>query len=307
MLDSKYLSISLSQMYIFIVAARYENFRRAAEELHLTQATVSRNIASIEEQLGIVLFVRYRKSVRLTEAGKVLMASFRKILKQADSSIEKAYDIQQVLAQKIRIGDYDTTNMDDYLFPIIKSFEADYPGVELNIARKHPLDVIEGLFSDEFDIIFTTVVASEYIIQEGLVCEEILPLEPKIIIGKEHPLFNKTDLVYQDFLNDPIIMLNNSGYEPYTKSAKKILQHYGFNLGKLKLVADAYSMAIELRRGNNIALMDSLYNPGGTGEIRYVDLPDCPEHFGLGISYSPENTNIHLHNFVKCCKKQFQT
>lgn len=75
---------SLIQLGVFEAAARYGNFTRAAEELDITQGAVSRQIAQLEEFLGITLFERVRRRVIVTEAGKDYAAKISDVLKQAE-------------------------------------------------------------------------------------------------------------------------------------------------------------------------------------------------------------------------------
>ena len=66
------IPITLQQINVFLTAAKYGNFTKASEELHMSQSSVSRNIVFIEDALGIILFVRFKKRVRLTSAGEYL-------------------------------------------------------------------------------------------------------------------------------------------------------------------------------------------------------------------------------------------
>lgn len=79
---------ALNSLYMFDAAARYENFRLAAEELHLTQGAVAQQVRKLESELGVKLFRRLARGLELTEAGSVYHASIR----QALSIIAKATD-----------------------------------------------------------------------------------------------------------------------------------------------------------------------------------------------------------------------
>lgn len=72
--------ITFGQIEIFLTAAKYENFTKTAEVLYMTQASVSRNILSMENALGLVLFIRYRHRVSLTNAGKSLAEELQQIM-----------------------------------------------------------------------------------------------------------------------------------------------------------------------------------------------------------------------------------
>ncbi|MBR2554566.1 MAG: LysR family transcriptional regulator [Aeriscardovia sp.] len=305
MIDSRNTTLSLFQINVFIVAARRENFRQTADELHMTQAAVSRNIASMENALGIVLFVRHKKQVRLTEAGRYLAKQFEQHLDRIDISVAKAFDIQKCNYQILRIGDYDTTPADEYLLPICDSFQEKHPDLEIIISRLHPLDVIKKLADGEFDLIFTTNIAAELLKSLHLRYETILDLVPKIVISSRHSKYAKKDLSYRDLLDNTILILDGGEYSEYNNRVYQLLQEYKFNKSKIKLVKDPYSMSTELLRNDCIALMDDLYAPGSRSGMRYINLPDCPVAFGLAIAYSPGNDNPYIRSFISHSKKLF--
>ena len=65
--------MELRQLRYFVAVARFQSFSRAAEHLHVAQSAVSRQVQSLEEELGVVLIARGNKQVRLTEAGTLLL------------------------------------------------------------------------------------------------------------------------------------------------------------------------------------------------------------------------------------------
>lgn len=80
---------SLSELIAFELAARHGSFTRAAEDLNLTQGAVSRQIAALEDTLGLALFERVRRSVRLTDAGRMYLVDVERILGQLADATER--------------------------------------------------------------------------------------------------------------------------------------------------------------------------------------------------------------------------
>ena len=79
----------IADLLAFEAAARHTSISRAAEELHLTQSAVSRQIRQLEEQLGTALFHRVRQRVVLTDAGRVYAADVQAVLQQLSASTQK--------------------------------------------------------------------------------------------------------------------------------------------------------------------------------------------------------------------------
>ncbi len=79
----------IADLLAFEAAARHTSISRAAEELHLTQSAVSRQIRQLEEQLGTALFHRVRQRVVLTDAGRIYAADVQAVLQQLSASTQK--------------------------------------------------------------------------------------------------------------------------------------------------------------------------------------------------------------------------
>ncbi len=122
---------SFSAMCAFEAAARHLSFRRAAEELNLTQSAISHQVKSLEAQLGVRLFLRQARRIRLSEAGKTYLADISGLLDQMaaatgrirGSSIAGPLHVQCLPAFASR-----------WLLPRLNDFNARHPDIELHIS-----------------------------------------------------------------------------------------------------------------------------------------------------------------------------
>lgn len=151
---SRLWGITFQQIEVFLTAAKYENFTKAAEVLYMTQASVSRNILNMELTLGLVLFIRHKRHVTLTNAGKSLVTSLQQVMLQSEIALDNAFLQQQNQMQNLIIGDVNWTSMDSYLLPISTEFEKIYPNVEFIIKRDTPAVVYENMLAGEYDAAF---------------------------------------------------------------------------------------------------------------------------------------------------------
>ena len=88
----------------FLTIAREENITRAAEQLHITQPTLSRQIMQLEEELGVRLFQRNRVNVVLTEEGRLLRRRAQEILELADKAEQEIIQNRETVAGEIGIS-----------------------------------------------------------------------------------------------------------------------------------------------------------------------------------------------------------
>ncbi|MDN7673360.1 LysR substrate-binding domain-containing protein [Burkholderia oklahomensis] len=134
----------LASLLPFEAAARLGSFSRAADELHLTQAAVSRQIRALEESLGVSLFQRRNRAVFLTEAGRefsvTLSNALRSVAVSADRLRGAAGENEVVLLCQLCEAFH-------WLMPRLSSFHQRYPDIELKLATTtKPLTEFDGYF-----------------------------------------------------------------------------------------------------------------------------------------------------------------
>lgn len=152
--------MELRVLNYFLAIAREESFTKAANMLHVTQPTLSRQIADLEQELGVKLFVRSNHNIILTEDGMVLKRRAQEILSLADKTKRDFMQKDEALSGTISIGSGEFRST-EYLAKIIAGFRKKYPNVKYEIysGNAHNIrDYIErgfldiGLMSEPVDI-----------------------------------------------------------------------------------------------------------------------------------------------------------
>ena len=302
-MEIKYSSLTLQQINIFLTAAKYGNFTKASEELHMSQSSVSRNIVLMEESLGIILFVRVKKRVRLTEAGEYLKKALVKPYAQLENVFNHALELQANSYKTLKVCDVDTTSPDHYLFPVTELFENENPEADLSIARKDPVSVIDDLSAGKYDMAFHPSVYSDAITQSGLEYQKFIDLKPCLIISRRHSLYKKPDLSYHDLIDNPVVAVSGGKYSMYNDYVKRIMKLIGMEENPIKVVDNPFTVSTELSRKDYVAILDEYYSPLGKEAVRYVEITDIPSFFGFVIAYSPESNNPYIYRFIRCCKQ----
>lgn len=131
---------TLHQLKVFETAARYKSFTRAAEELFLTQPTVSIQIKQLSKTVGFPLFERLGKQLYLTNVGEELFATCQGIFEQLDQFEMMVTDLQGMTQGKLRLATVTTCK---YFVPrLLGSFCEQYPGIDisLKITNHHQLE-----------------------------------------------------------------------------------------------------------------------------------------------------------------------
>lgn len=147
------MSFDLHQLKTFCVVAEEENIARASVRLYLSAPAVSGHIKALEDELGVALFSRSSRGMRLTEAGHALWEDAEALLKQASALRRKASSLSEELSGVLRIG---INNPPDSLHvpELIANLGARFPSLRFESVFGSSQYVINGLRQDEFDIGF---------------------------------------------------------------------------------------------------------------------------------------------------------
>ncbi len=182
--------MELWQLRTFCEIADTLNFTKASERLNLTQSAVSHQIKALEDELGVKLFLRGKRGVKLTDAGRSAVESSRKILDEAESMRQQVAGREQALAGSVRVAA--ATQALVYLFaPLFEDFMDSHDSVELvfrTTANTEQTigDVLEGLVDVGF--------ASMAVYSPTLETIELFSDELMLVVGKKHGLAAKKEV-----------------------------------------------------------------------------------------------------------------
>ncbi|MFE6055843.1 transcriptional regulator CynR [Kitasatospora sp. NPDC056446] len=141
----------LRHLRYLLAVADHGNFTRAAEDLHISQPTLSQQIRQLEKTLGVQLLDRTGRTVRLTDAGAVYTDHARRALRDLAAAERAVHDVQDLTRGRLRLAV--TPTFTAYLVgPLAAELHSRHPGIALTV-RETSQDRIEaGLLTDEFDL-----------------------------------------------------------------------------------------------------------------------------------------------------------
>lgn len=293
--------ITFRQVEIFLAAAKHENFTRAADDLHMTQASVSRNISGIEHELGLLLFVRHKRRVRLTQAGKSLVKEWASLSKMIEKSVEDAFVQQENQFRRLVICDNNMPNSEIYLIPLVEKFEEENPDVRLIVERENLLDEMKNLVDRKYDAIFISSVYARTLKKLGVEYVQIMELNPCLVLSKKHELYFDKEIEIEKLSRSPVIMLDDT-YSDYRDFVIKVSKEIGYDFSSVTHVTNDQTIALEIHRGTSVAILDRTFTPNDSQDLRYLELDRCKTKSGILVAYLPDNTNPYLSEFVSLCK-----
>ncbi|WP_167046111.1 LysR substrate-binding domain-containing protein [Salinibacterium sp. ZJ454] len=147
--------MNLEQLQSFVEVARLGNFTRAAEQLHLAQPSLSRQIASLEQDLGAELFHRSRGGSTLTIAGESLLPLARRMLADAESVRRELAELAGLQRGRVRLGATPTLCI-SLVAEVLSAFHAAHPAIELHLSEQGSRRLLDELAGGELDLALIT-------------------------------------------------------------------------------------------------------------------------------------------------------
>ena len=192
--------MELRTMRYFLAVAREENMTRAAELLHITQPTLSKQLKALEDELGKKLFTRHSFSIQLTEEGILLRKRAEDLVKMADKITAEFLTLDDVLGGDVYFGLAESYQI-RYLAAVIRKFKETYPGLHYHITSGDTEQVTEKL---DKGIIDFAVLA-----QEPNTAKYHYLIFPKadlwgVVMPKSCPLAEKTAICADDLIGLPL-------------------------------------------------------------------------------------------------------
>ncbi len=190
---------TLRQLEVFETIARLGSFTRAAEELFVTQPTVSMQIKKLTDAIGLPLFEQIGKKMYLTEAGRELHQACHGIFEHLSQFEMIAADMKGLKAGKLRLGVVTTA---EYFAPrLLGMFCQQYPEIEVSLEvsnRKHILDRLANNMDDLY--ILDLPPENEEIIVQGFMQNPLV-----VLASLNHPLAKKKKITLERIAEEPFI------------------------------------------------------------------------------------------------------
>lgn len=198
--------MELRQLEAFVTVARRASFTRAAEELHLTQPAVTRQIAALESELGVLLFDRLGKSIQLTGAGETLLGYAEHIQRLTDEAHEALSELAAGRAGRIAIGAAST--LATYVLPpLLTRFRQAYPGIELSLRTGLSARVRELVLSGVVDIGLVTSEGEPTRTEGALLSESLGVYETVLAVPPGHALAGRSRVTVDELAGESLLAM----------------------------------------------------------------------------------------------------
>ena len=261
---------TLHQLKVFETAARHGSFTRAAEELFLTQPTVSMQIKQLAKTVGLPLFEQVGKRLYLTDAGRELFATCREIFDNLSQFEMKVAELKGMKQGRLRLAAITTTK---YFVPrLLGPFCQLYPGIDISLEVTNHERILERLSDNQDDLYILSQPPENFEIN----CHPFLENPLVVIASRHHPLAQEKNIPLSRLNGEPFIMREpGSGTR---QAVQKLFTDHGISV-KVRLDLgsnEAIKQAIAGGLGISILSRHTLVLEGTNGPLTILDVECFP-------------------------------
>lgn len=259
------MDINLELYKVFYEVSRSLSFSEAANHLFISQSAVSQSIKTLENKLGISLFFRSTKQVRLTKEGSLLFKHIEPAMNLIRSGEQHIGEIHGLEAGEIHIGASDTI-CKYFLLPYFKAFHKQYPQIHIQITNRTSTKCVELLKQGKVDLIISNLPNEE--LNNSMKVHKVAGFEDIFIAGEAFSHLKKTPISLHELKNLPLLLLEKNT-TTRTHFDTFILEH------KISLTPEI--------------------------ELGSIDLLIEMARIGLGLSFVPDYCLSNLHDSNLFC------
>ncbi|MEK4229942.1 LysR family transcriptional regulator [Solibacillus sp. FSL H8-0538] len=284
--------MELMPLIYFKLVAKLENMSRAAEQLHITQPALSKSISQLEASLGVPLFDRNGRSIRLNRYGKFFLERTELILREYDRAREDLTNLIAPGQGEVSIGFMHTLGL-QVIPALLTDVRNVYPQMKFQLTQSNSGVLLHKLEAGDLDLcLISSVELGHHVHWEKLWDEELF-----LIVPYEHPLVGEQSVKLEQFAAEPFISIKKGN--SLRKSVDELYRQEGFVLNVAFEGEEIHTVAGLVESGLGVSLIPHIK---GLEQYRLHVIPVAAENCKreIGIAYM-EN------RFISAVTEQFST
>jgi DNA-binding transcriptional LysR family regulator len=292
--------MELRHLRYFVAVAEEQNITRAAARLYVSQPPLSRQIRDLESELGVKLFDRSARAIRLTEAGKIFLNEARSTLQRADEAVDSIKAFALGRRGRVRIG-YAVSATVALLPRILRLFRQTHPQIGVDLLELSHRGMLRGLQERALDAALIVSISPQEF--SGFAIKELGSYPVRVVFNKKHPFAKMREVPLSNLADEPIITLNRKEnpearagllkiLAPATRSPN-IVEEYDGVMSRIAAVEAGRGVMLDFQSLSAIAGQRLLFRP----------LKPAPPPLPIAIAYRPDGISKAVAAFVAAAKE----
>lgn len=290
--------MELRHLRYFVVVAEELHFGRAATRLFIVQPSLSQQIRQLEDELGFPLLRRTKRSVELTDAGKVFLIEARRVLAQVQEAKRAAQRAYRGEVGRLVVG-YISSSTYDLLPMMLSAYRLRFPDVEVALRELTTQEQLRALEEEAIQVgllrlpISSPVVQVEVVRREPIVC----------VLPEGHPLVTHERIAVSLLANEPFVLQSSQRGGGYYVQLMKLCLTSGFSPTVIQEVTEMHTIVSLVAAGMGVSLVPlSVRNIRSQGVV-YRALEGTETLTEMAVAWTGGSPSAIVQNFLIVAKE----
>jgi DNA-binding transcriptional LysR family regulator len=297
--------MELRHLRYFVAVAEEQNVTRAAARLRVSQPPLSRQIRDLEDELGVMLFARSAKSVRLTEAGRLFLGEARAVLQRADEAVRAVRAMADGAAGELLLG-YAPSPTVEILPPLLAAYQTARPGVRVALRDLSTEEILAALRERRLHL--ALMVRAGVAAMRGLVFHPLRRYAVHVAVSPAHPLARKRRVTLPQIAAERIVGYTLADYPEYHAWLARLLAPVaGDGTRRGPVIAEEYDSATSLiaavEAGRGLALVPESFACFAGPRVVLRPITPPPVKMEIGLAHLDEALVPAVAKFVEMAEK----
>jgi DNA-binding transcriptional LysR family regulator len=290
--------MELRHLRYFVAVAEEQNVTRAATRLHVSQPALSRQVRDLEDELGVTLFERTAKAVRLSEAGRVFLLEAQAVLRRAEEAVRTVKSVANGERGQIHVG-YAPSLTVEILPRALRSFQEANPGVRVQLHDLSTEEMLGGLREGRLDVALLIHPTEKAL--GGLAFEELVRYPVCVAAHASHRVARTRKTGLDDLVNERLIVYTRKDYPEYHDWLATL-----FAPKKAPHIAEEHDSATSLiaavEAGRGVALVPRAFECLSGPRLKVRPISPAPPPFIVGVARRKKLNSVQAEKFIAAVK-----
>jgi LysR family transcriptional regulator, benzoate and cis,cis-muconate-responsive activator of ben and cat genes len=282
------------QLQYFLGVANELHFSKAAEKLFIAQPALSRQIQALEESLGVLLFERDKRNVKLTPAGEYLREEATQILSQLENISNRTQLIHHGEEGELRIG-HPGSAIYSVIPPLLSQLRSVFPQIKANLSEILEDDLFGFLKNYQIDVGFIREPFVDIQLNTKVLMKESFAL----VLPENHWITSENFVSLAQIKNEPFVLPPRHAGSTYYDLLVRMCERESFSPNVVHESIHGATILRLVEYNLGISIMPISYRLSTAMRVKFIELKDIPERTQLSMAWRKNDKNPILQNFLK--------
>ncbi|ULQ48238.1 LysR family transcriptional regulator [Flagellatimonas centrodinii] len=293
--------MELRHLRYFVAVAEAEHFTRAAEALGMAQPPLSQQIRALETELGVDLFHRLPRGVRLTDAGHSLLEDARRLLQEAERAVERTRRVARGERGRLRVGMINSAPFHPLIPGVIREFRRLNPQLALTLDEGPTPDLAAAVREERMDIAFVRPLLGD---TRGLTVETLLDEPMVVALPAAHPLTKRVRVPLLALSIEPFVLFPRTvGAGLYDAIIRSCLEA-GFSPRVVQETSQVTSIVNLVAAGLGVSIVPGSMQQVHTDGVVYRPIRAPAPSARLSVVYRAATPTPQLERFIDLTRER---